>query len=199
MKASAIPTPVGKKSNAGQILRTAKNPKSLVTDAGHPIVCEGYYLNHEERPLHNRHSGPRAGIQGWGFRIEPHAHSTQSGLSLAVMQRPPRAGTSRVSAPMSPPCRPSCQTEAESRYGECHTHSPSPSQGSLGTAYASPYSVTFTKARLSDPSRAIVNSITSPSSAQYLSLFGTVTAILEPVGDQDAAAPRHSSGPTNTA
>ena len=41
------------------------------------------------RPLHNRHSGTRAGIQRWGFRVEPHTYSVQYGLSLAVMQRSP--------------------------------------------------------------------------------------------------------------
>ena len=45
------------------------------------------------RPLHNRHSGPRAGIQGWEFRIEPHVYSAQYGLLLAVMQRSPCART----------------------------------------------------------------------------------------------------------
>ena len=44
------------------------------------------------RPLHNRHSGTRAGIQGWEFRIEPHVYSAQHGLSLVVMQRSPFAG-----------------------------------------------------------------------------------------------------------
>ena len=44
------------------------------------------------RPLHNRHSGTRAGIQGWEFRIEPHVFSAQYGLSSVVMQRSPFAG-----------------------------------------------------------------------------------------------------------
>ena len=47
------------------------------------------------RPLHNRHSGPRAGIQGWEFRIEPHVYSAQYGLSQAVMQRSPSARTTK--------------------------------------------------------------------------------------------------------
>ena len=45
------------------------------------------------RPLHNRHSGTRAGIQGWKFRIEPHVYSAQHGLSSVVMQRSPFART----------------------------------------------------------------------------------------------------------
>ena len=45
------------------------------------------------RPLHNRHSGPRAGIQGWEFRIEPHVYSAEYGLSSVVMQRSPFART----------------------------------------------------------------------------------------------------------
>ena len=45
------------------------------------------------RPLHNRHSGTRAEIQGWEFRIEPHVYSAQHGLSSVVMQRSPSART----------------------------------------------------------------------------------------------------------
>ena len=41
----------------------------------------------------SRHSGPRAGIQGWGFGIDPNVYSYQYGLALAVMQGSLRVGT----------------------------------------------------------------------------------------------------------
>ena len=60
---------------------------------------EGWVDSRRRRPLHNRHSGTRAGIQGWKFRIEPHVYSAEYGLSSVVMQRSPAAGMTEGRAP----------------------------------------------------------------------------------------------------
>ena len=69
-------------------------------------------------PDPNRSFRPRAGIQGWGLRIEPHFYSSQRGLSLAAMQRSPKAEDPSLSSyghanRPSPPVIPSAAKPTE--------------------------------------------------------------------------------------